>query len=267
MGIWGAGGTTGDDLNTGVMGPIDSGLAGLSSFSLSSSNVSLTFAAGGGGDVQNAMWRFTGTLLTDITVSPTAGDATTYFNGVYAWENVTAGNFSVTVQNGSGSVVLPQGRRGILYVNTTNSIAPRIVAIAGSSVADPIPAGTVMIFYQASVPTGWSAFAANDYAMKIVSNGSGGVPSGSVAYSTLFGRTATDGHTLTTAEIPSHQHSSGPYLWGTGFASVVLSGGSTIVPIAVSANQNTNAAGGGDAHSHSLDMRVQTAAVILGSKS
>jgi branched-subunit amino acid ABC-type transport system permease component len=34
--------------------------------------------------------------------------------------------------------------------------APRIVAIAGSSTADPIPTGTVMPFYQNAAPAGWT---------------------------------------------------------------------------------------------------------------
>lgn len=257
-GTWGAGGTTGDDLNTGVMGPIDSSLAGLSTFSVSSSNVSLTFTAGGGGDVQNAMWRFTGTLLANITVSPTVGDATTYFNGVYAWENVTTGSFTITVQNASGSVVLPQGRRGFLYANTANSIAPRIVAIAGSATADPVPAGSKTLWYNTAAPSGWTAVALNDYALKIVTTGNGGVTSGSVAYSTLFARTATDAHTLTVAEIPSHDHTYNTLTvaaqdGGTGGASRITSFPST----------TTGATGGGDAHTHDIDMRVQTAAFTL----
>lgn len=259
-GTWGAGGTTGDDLNTGVMGPVDTALAGISSFSLSSSNVSLTFTAGGGGDVNNCMWRFTGTLLANIIVSPTAGDATTYFNGFYMWENLTTGSFTVTVQNSSGSVVLPQGRRGILYVNTTGSIAPRIVGIVGSSTADPVPTGSSTIWYNASAPSGWTAIALNDYALKLVSNGSGGVWTGSVAYSTLFNRTATDSHTLTVSEIPSHTHD-----YTILLAGVHPTGSGRNDPSAASTTQ-TGATGGGNGHTHGLDMRVLTAAFVLASR-
>ena len=258
-GTWGAGGVTGDDLNTGVMGPIDSGFAGVSTFSLSASNVSLTFTAGGGGDVQNAYWRFTGTLLANIVVSPTAGDATTYFNGFYMFENVTSGNFTITLQNASGSVVLPQGRRGVIFVNTTNSLAPRIVSLVGSGSADPIGAGSKTLFYNTAAPSGWTAVALNDYAIKIVTAGSGGVTSGSVAYSTLFGRTATDSHTLTANEIPSHTHS---YL-GTVAGSGMSAGGSWTPN---GQTLTSGATGGGAGHTHPLDMRVQTAAFSLASR-
>jgi len=250
------------DLNTGVIGPLDTILGGTSSFSLSSSNVSLTFTAGGGGDVNNAYWKCTGTLLANIVISPTAGDATTYLNGYYAWSNTTSGSFTVTLTTADGSVVLPQGRRGVLFVSTASNIAPVIVAIAGSGTADPVPAGSKTIWYNTSAPSGWTAVAMNDYAIKIVTTGSGGVTSGSVAYSTLFGRTATDSYTLLTADIPSHTHD-------VKYTAAALgAGGSNIVQTISSAGTTTGSAGaaatgGGGGHTHNIDMRVTTAAFTL----
>lgn len=265
-GTWGAGGTTGVDVNTGVIGPLDTILGGLSTFSVSSSNVSLTFTAGGGGDVSNAYWRFSGVLLQSIVVSPTAGDATTYLNGYYLWSNTTSGSFTITLTTADGSVVLPQGRRGILYVSTANTVAPVIVAMVGSGSADPIPAASKMMFYNASAPSGWTAVALNDYGIKIVTNGGGAVASGSVAYSTLFARTATDSYTLLTADIPSHTHTlttSGTVLTYAGStANLGASGGAL-----VGGNNPTIAnTGGGGSHSHAIDMRVQTAAFVLASR-
>lgn len=252
-GTWGAGGV-GYDLNTGVMGIMDLNMAGVYSASLSSSNVSLSQT-----DVQNCLYRFTGTLLASVVVSP-AGGVT--MAGFFYWENYTSGNFTVTLTTGAGSVVLPQSRAGVVFVDSTNG--PRILAIVGKTNADPIPVGTVMPFYQASVPTGWSAVALNDYALKIVSNGSGGATSGSIDYSTLFARTATDGYTLTTTDIPSHTH---PFTvqFGTNFggANAVQQSASIV---GVSYTGTTSATGGGGSHSHGIDMRVKTAAVILGSK-
>lgn len=155
--------------------------------------------------------------------------------------------------------MLPQGRRGILYVNTSNSIAPRIVSIVGSGTADPIPAGSKTIFYNTAAPSGWTAVALNDYAIKIVTTGDGGVTSGSVDYSTLFGRTATDGHTLTLAEIPSHTHSIARDI----ASSLSISAGGNLTRFTNTGTTNTDAAGGGDAHTHPIDMRVKTAAFTL----
>ena len=269
-GVWGAGGAAGDDLNTGVMGVVDTRFAEPAAFSVSSSNVSLSYA-----NVQCNFFRFTGTLLANIVVSPAVGDATTYFNGFYLFENVTAGSFTITLQNASGSVVLPQGRRGIVYVSAANSLAPRIVSLVGSGSADPIAAGSKTLFYNTAAPSGWTAVALNDYAIKIVTAGSGGVTSGSVAYSTLFGRTATDAHTLTTNEIPLHGHaweytvtagggsaSGGFRLGDQNFLSASAYTGAPSNTV----GQQIGGTGGGASHSHSIDMRVLTAAFSLASR-
>ena len=248
-------GTWGQVLNDNMISYVDTFLGGITSLSLSSSNVPLSQS-----QARNVLLRMTGTLLANVVISPDTGVLLTGF--VY-WENLTSGNFTVTFTNSAGSVVLPQSRRGIIWADTTNG--PRIIAIAGSSAGDPIPVGTVMLFYQNAAPTGWTISAAlNDYALKIVSS-AGGVTSGSVAYSTLFGRTATDSHTLTTSEIPSHTHgmaynSFNNANWGSGFNSTLTAlgaGGSTAT---------SNATGGGNGHTHDIDMRVQTASIILAAK-
>lgn len=256
-GTWGAGGVTGNDLNTGVMGPVDTQLAGVSTFSVSSSNVSLTFS-----DVQNCIWRFTGTLTASIVVSPAAGDATTYLNGFYFWSNLTTGNFSITVTTANGSVVLPQGRQGLLFVSATAPLAPTLFAITDPAGTQPIPSGTVMPFYQSAAPTGWTIVSGvNDCAFK-VSTSAPGVISGSVAYSTLFGRTSVDGYTLQIADIPPHSHNS--VALGVYNGSQPLQSGSNFS--GNSAFPATSSTGGGGSHTHTIDMRVQTAAVLLASK-
>ncbi len=258
-GIWGAGGTTGVDLNTGVIGPLDTILGGTSTFSVASSNVSLTFTSGGGGDVNNAYWKFTGTLLSSIVVSPTAGDATTYLNGYYAWSNTTAGSFTITVTTADGSVVLPQGRRGVLFVSTAANIAPVIVAITGSGTADPVPAGSATFWYQAAAPSGWTAVALNDYNIKIVTDGGGGVASGTVNYSTLFARTGTDAVTLVAANIPS---SGLTYDKPSNAISVSGSGFSTFAGVTATALTGAS----GTSFTPAIDMRVKTAAFVLSTR-
>ena len=253
MGTWGAGAT--DGLNSGVISPLDTMLGGITALSLASTTPELLSQS----QAQNAMLRLTGNLLASIVVSPDTG---VLLIGFVYFENLTTNSaFSVTFTNSAGSVVLPQGRRGVMWVDTTNG--PRIMALVGSGTADPIPAGSQTIWYNASAPSGWSAVALNDYGVQIVSNGSGGVTSGSVAYSTLFARTTTDSHTLTTNEMPSHPHTYGVTYGaapgGSNQVASVLStsGGTTIT---------TTSTGGGAAHNHGLDMRVQTAAFVLASR-
>lgn len=66
-----------------------------------------------------------------------------------------------------------------------------------------VPAGAIMLFYQAAAPTGWTKITTqNDKALRVVS-GSGGVAGGTNAFSTVMAQTVTGNHTLTAAEMPS----------------------------------------------------------------
>jgi len=262
-GTWGVGAPTA--LNEGMIAIVDTNMAGISTFSVSASNVTLLMS-----DVQNCMYRFTGTLTASIVVSPSGSGSPTpasLFNGFYYFENVTSGNFTITVTTGVGSVVLPQSRRGILFVDSTNG--PRIVALVALATLDPIPSGSVMPFYQNAAPAGWTIYSAvNDSALRVVSSG-GGVTSGSVAYSTLFGRTATDSYTLQIADIPSHTHTvSAPVCGGSGNDDFTKAHWTSLTyysppgPLSVT----SSSVGGGGPHSHAIDMRVQTASVILATK-
>lgn len=243
-------GTWGADLNTNFQGIVDVNMAGLLTLSLSSTNYTLTAS-----DVQKAMIRLTGALLSSIILTP---DVSALFNGFYYWENVTTNDFSVYITTGAGTIALPQSRRGVLFVDSANG--PRIVGIVGTTSAEPIPVGSSTIWYNTAAPSGWTAVAVNDYGIKIVPTGSGGVTSGSVAYSTLFGRTATDSYTLQIADIPSHTHTT-----STGSA-VATIGGNNVNNNYALAPSTTGATGGGGGHTHSMDMRVQTAAFTLCTK-
>lgn len=96
---------------------------------------------------------------------------------------------------------------------------------SGLSGVDPFAAGTKMVFYQASAPTGWTqdtASALSNTVMSVVT-GTGGGTGGSTSYFSSFlattNKTATDtasvtgsvsgtvgNHTLSTPQIPSHNH-------------------------------------------------------------
>jgi len=68
-----------------------------------------------------------------------------------------------------------------------------------------VPSGTKMVFYQASAPTGWTQdTSVNDQVLRTVS-GSGGGSGGSGGISGL----STQGHALSVAEMPSHNHGGG----------------------------------------------------------
>ena len=246
-------GSWGSVLNVSMISYVDVNFAGVTALSLTNANVALTAA-----QARNQMITCTGTLSGAVVISPDSG---VLWNGIRCIENLTTGAFAVSLSNGGGSVVIPQGRRALVFIDVGSG--PRIIGIAGSSTADPVPAGSVVPFYNNAVPAGYTVVSLNDYALTIVSSG-GGVTSGSVAYSTLFGRTATDGHALTIPEIPAHTHTVPMKLRTNGETSSSQHAyndvaGSDVAPI-------TSSTGGGGSHTHAIDMRVNTAAFVLGTR-
>lgn len=122
--------------------------------------------------------------------------------------------------------------------------------------ASPFPSGTLMLFPQPSAPTGWTKQTThNDKALRVVS-GSGGGSGGVQAFSTVFGRTATDGSSLSIAQLAAHTHSGSP----VGSAYTISSGskGRSL--------GESGLTGSGEAHAHGLDLRVQYVDVIIASK-
>ena len=144
-------------------------------------------------------------------------------------------------------------------------------ATLGAAAATVIPSGTVMSFFQAAAPVGWTQVTMHDNkAMRIVS-GTGGGSGGSVAFTTAFASQGVTGSnsatTLTGAQIPPHQHS---YYIGSGTGSVMPdyspADGNNASAIAY-----TNITGGGGSHNHiftgtAINLAVQYIDMILASK-
>jgi hypothetical protein len=115
----------------------------------------------------------------------------------------------------------------------------------------PIPAGTKMLFYQDTAPTGWTIEnTLNDKLVFITKGSAAGGQTGGAAHSTgswtISGFSANVGsHTLTIAEMPSHTHTySAP-----STATLAGSEGPAIRSIVAS---TTGAAGGGAGHVHPM---------------
>jgi hypothetical protein len=196
---------------------------------------------------------------------------------------------AVTDETGTGSLVFgtaptissanltgtPVAPTATLGTNTTQ-IATTAFVIANAP-ASPIPAGTVMLFYQAAAPTGWTQVTTqNNKALRVVS-GTGAGTGGSVAFTTAFasqsvtGSVGTSGATtLTEAQIPSHSH---VINYGDG------SGGSANYPdvsfsSGIGTTRSTGGTGGGGSHTHSggsftgtaINLAVQYIDVIIASK-
>jgi hypothetical protein len=128
-----------------------------------------------------------------------------------------------------------------------------------------IPAGSVLLFYQAAAPTGWTQVTSlNDYDLRLVS-GTGGGTGGTTAYSTVFTNqtvsttvSGTSGATtLSTAQMPSHSHTlQVSNNCGGGGAANGGSGGGCGFP-------GTSSTGGGGSHTHSFSGSGTSSAVTL----
>jgi hypothetical protein len=135
-----------------------------------------------------------------------------------------------------------------------------------------------MLFFNSAAPTGWTKQTThNDKAIRLVT----GTPStgGSSAFSTVFGKTATDATTITTGTMPSHTHSTPAHAHGfvsrpssSGGSGNVQPSNSSIGSGSVTSSTNTDGSGtsggaGSDGgHTHPIDIRVQYVDAIICNK-
>lgn len=182
---------------------------------------------------------------TGISITP---DGTISVNGAENITKLVAGdNCTLTPATGVGAVT--------------------VTFTGGGGPGPDVPAGTVMSFFQASAPTGWTKNTNyNNVAVRVVSGGGGGgggsqdfttvfssVPvTGTVAVSGVSVSGTVQGTVLSVAQIGSHSHTvrargaSAP----TSFQGTPNPGETSM------ANLTTSAAGSNVAHSHSFNGAV-----------
>ena len=157
---------------------------------------------------------------------------------------------------------------GITTVNVSNDPANALdsglsqvyysfVETDPSSIPLPFLSGTTMLFIQASAPAGWTKVTTyNDYALRIVS-GSGAGTGGSVPFTTAFTNGNVGATTLSTSQIPSHNHAVKQLDVGGGsqkvFASTAFNSSASTWITATEPVDNT---GGGGSHTHSISIAV-----------
>lgn len=151
----------------------------------------------------------------------------------------------------------PKAPTASLGTNTTQLATTSFVAasIAANVI---IPSGSVMLFYQAAAPSGWTQVTTlNDYDLRLVS-GTGGTTGGTTAYSTVFsnqtptftgsiGTLSSSATTLSIAQMPSHNHSLNVANEQAGGSNLYWPSGTPNSPSFSTGNE-----GGGGSHSHSL---------------
>jgi hypothetical protein len=149
---------------------------------------------------------------------------------------------------------------------TNKANAARLAAIAAAALDATnkanavIPSGTRMLFQQTNAPVGWTKDTThNDKALRVVSGAaeSGGTVDFSVAFVT--GRVGDT--TLTTEQIPSHDHGTPAYA-RDGSSAHLGDGGGNLTFSGV----KTGSTGGGAPHNHSIDLAIKYVDIIIATK-
>jgi len=227
-----------------------------------------------------------GSLTIDTAeVTYNHSDSSLHVNGNALAFKSDIGNVAGDLTVSGGNITLGgTGRiQGIDTVSASTDAANKtyVDAAVGNN---GFPSGTKMLFQQTSAPTGWTKDTTHNNKALRVTNGTVGT-GGNASFNTVFGLTATNNHTLTVAQMPSHSHStsnSGNHSHSFNRRGL-YSGGNYTNDAASGANgsgytwaqgtngagdhsHNTNNAGSSQGHSHGIDLRVQYIDVIVATK-
>lgn len=145
---------------------------------------------------------------------------------------------------------------------TNKANAARVAAglDATAKVAALIPSGTRMLFQQSTAPVGWTKDVSHhDKALRLVNGAVGS--GGDVNFSTAFVVGTVGGHALTVAEIPAHSHGAPVYARDGSSAHLGDGGAASTFP-----SVTTGETGGGQAHTHSINLAIKYVDIIIAVK-
>ncbi len=220
--------------------------------------------------------------IKDVFVTYPAGKSVNLdaSGNVSALGTINSGTWGATTiavaSGGTGATTLTANN--VLLGNGTSSpqfVAPgtsgNVLTSNGSTwiSAASFASGTAMLFAQTAAPTGWTKSTThNNKALRVVSGTASS--GGSVAFTTAFASQAVSGSvgstTLTTNEMPSHNH-----LAGTNTAGLQTTKGGVSRRAADAGGAVTSSTGGGGSHNHTftgtaINLAVQYVDVIIATK-
>lgn len=135
------------------------------------------------------------------------------------------------------------------------------------TVASAIPSGTKMLFAQDTAPTGWTKVTTaslDESVLRLVTTTTV-TTGGDDAFTTVFSSSkATESHTLTTDEIPSHTHT---YERPNSPGSQSIGTGPNVPNVnTITSGVATGSTGGGSGHTHDITMDPKFQDVIMATK-
>jgi hypothetical protein len=230
--------------------------------------------------------------ITNVNV--TAGDVTlTSFNGAVDEARSPVLNVSGT-PGVTRNVIIPNHKKTYLVKNTsdaavgikTASGSPATVSSNGQSllvcdglgtvtnylesavITPPFPSGTAMLFVQTTAPTGWTKVTTyNDAALRVVS---GAVSAGgATGFATVFSASgvASNSISLTTAQMPSHNHSLSPN-FNVNFSQALFDPGGLgfLTSQAGGPTFSISNTGSSDTHYHTTTLNLKYVDTIIATK-
>lgn len=159
---------------------------------------------------------------TNVSSFPATGETGKIYvdttnNDIYRWSGTQYIQVNDAVSTADQANQLATARTIELTGDVTGSTTfdgSANVQISTTAASSGVPSGTKMLFQQTAAPTGWTkdTTSHNNKALRVVTGTAGS--GGSVAFTTAFATSRTvsgsvANHTLTTSQIPSHDHGDG----------------------------------------------------------
>lgn len=167
------------------------------------------------------------------------------------------GTVTLAAPNTNSNVTIDLPVTGGQMIAATPGTAGNVLTSTGSAwtsqAAAAFDSGTLMLFQQTNAPTGWTKQTThNDKALRVVSGTASS--GGSVGFTTAFASGLSAGATtLTTAQMPSHNHQGYAVFSGSqSFSNYSVVASATEASIQAASGTGTTSAGSSNSHDHSL---------------
>ena len=222
----------------------------------------------------NTCWTRDGQAPATANIPMASHKITGLANGTASGDALHYGQIGVAIQAYDAdipTVVASQAEMETGTESALRSMSPLRVAQAISALTPTptpvIPSGTLMLFQQTAAPTGWTKQTThNDKALRVVSGTASS--GGTVDFTTVFASSLSAGATtLSTTQIPSHQHTGVDVGTSKYYTGNNAPGTSSVVGMGNNTTDYGGLTGGGNSHSHSLpSFDVKYVDLIIASK-